>query len=126
MSARLIADLIGLPYQDRGRGPDAYDCEGLFLKVQQRRGYTGGKAANGPTEQRARAWLHVAESDWFPLEAPRAGCAVFFPQELHVGTMYDTQRFFHTSSELGHAHIDSLDAPQWKHKTKFFYDWVPA
>ena len=26
---------IGIPYQDLGRGPDAYDCLGLFLAVQR-------------------------------------------------------------------------------------------
>jgi len=123
LSPRLIADLVGKTYQDRGRGPDVFDCEGLFLEVQHRLGYRGREPFLGTTESRARTWLHVAELDWLSLDSPRAGCAVFFPQELHVGTMYDTQRFFHTSSEMGHAFIDLLDAPQWKHKTKLFYDW---
>lgn len=126
MSARIIADLVGKPYQDRGRGPAVFDCEGLFLEVQRRLGYEGAAAALSTPEQRARGWLHIAGVGWRELDAPRAGCAVFFPQELHVGTMYDRQRFFHTSSEMGYAFIDLLDAPQWKHKTKFFYDWRPA
>ena len=121
----MIADLIGKPYLDRGRGPCAYDCEGLFLEVQRRRGYQGRFPHGGTTEQRARAWRHIADRSWYPIPGPRAGCAAFFPAELHVGTMYDAGRFLHTSSELGEAFLDLVDAPQWAHKQKLFYDWTP-
>ena len=31
-------DLIGLPFQDEGRGPYGYDCYGLLVEVYRRNG----------------------------------------------------------------------------------------
>ena len=126
MSPRLIADLIGAPYAERGRGPHAFDCEGLFLEVQRRRGYAGSVPPAAATEQRARAWMHIAVGEWRELSRPQAGCAVFFAADLHVGTMYDRSRFLHTTSEFGEAYLETLDSPFWCGKTPRFYDWMPA
>ena len=125
LPAGIVADLIGKPYADRGRGPDAYDCEGLFLELQRRRGYSG-TAQSGDQTQRALAWLRIVGRDWVQLQHPQPGCAVFFAGDLHVGTMYDRVRFLHTSSELGGAFLDRLDSPHWKGKKPLFYDWRAA
>lgn len=125
LPARMIADLIGKPYLDRGRGPNMFDCEGLFLEVQRRRGYEGCVPFLGNTKQRARGWMQIADATWTQLATPRPGCAVFFPADLHVGTVYDAGRFLHTSSELGEAFLDTFDSPHWDHKKRLFYDWVP-
>ena len=126
LPARIVADLIGKPYQDGGRGPEVYDCEGMFLELQRRRGYISSPPQLGTKEQRARAWLHIASREWTQLDRPQPGCAVFFSGDLHVGTMYDRTRFVHTSSELGRSFLDRLDSPHWKAKTPLFYDWMTA
>lgn len=33
-----VFDLIGLPYQENGRGPEGYDCYGLAIEVEKRFG----------------------------------------------------------------------------------------
>jgi cell wall-associated NlpC family hydrolase len=38
LSPRLYADLLGKPFADGGRGPDSFDCVGLAIEVQRRRG----------------------------------------------------------------------------------------
>lgn len=122
---RILSDLIGVPYRLDGRGPSEYDCAGLFVEVQRRLGILMQIPATPLTvERQAHTMLHILRREWCEVLRPRPGACVFFPQELHVGTVIDGSRFLHTSEELGYAHIDHLDAPQWAHKQRAFY--IPA
>ena len=123
---RLIADLVGKPYRLDGRGPSEYDCAGLFVEVQRRLGWEVLIPATPHTaERQARAMLHILGTRWWQVQHPAPGRCVYFPQELHVGTMLDGNRFLHTSEEHGAAFVDALDAPQWAHKQREFYIPVP-
>lgn len=115
-------DLIGAPYKLGGRGPAEYDCAGLVIEVQMRQGIPLS-IPHSPHDaaQQLVSMLRILRGAWQELERPRPGCIVFFPTEGHVGTMLDRFRFLHTTSEVGDAHIDSLESELWRTKRRAFY-----
>jgi cell wall-associated NlpC family hydrolase len=122
ISARIIADLLGKPYLLGGRGPDAYDCAGLFAEVQRRLGLPieiPETPQRGSMQQ--TAMMKILAQKWHRLERPVPGCCVFFCTGAHVGTMIDQRRFLHTSELFGSAFVDSLDSPEWRNKLRLFY-----
>ncbi len=123
--ARSIADLIGKPYQEGGRGPEAYDCAGLVVEIQHRL----GRDITIPHTPEGRAAQHVSmlrilAHDWRRLHGPEPGCVVFFESQSHLGTVVDITRFIHTEEDFGAVLIESLGSPRWWRAGRSF--WVPA
>lgn len=117
-------DLIGAPYKLGGRGPE-YDCASLAIEMQRRQGVSI-EIPPSPDKETAqlRTMRLILRIGWRELKRAERGCLVYFPSEGHVGTMLDGFRFLHTTSEVGHAHIDTLESPLWRTKRRSFY--VPA
>jgi cell wall-associated NlpC family hydrolase len=117
-------DLIGALYTLGGRGPE-YDCASLAIELQRRQGFAM-EIPPSPNAESAqlRTMRVILRGAWREIQNPLRGCLVFFPTEAHVGTMLDGFRFLHTTSEVGHAHIDTLESPLWRTKRRAFY--VPA
>lgn len=123
-----IADLIGVPYVIGGRGPCAYDCAGLVLEMQRRHGRKLHIPETGDSKlSDHRAMRLILGADWLllyeTLSGPPAGSVVFFPNDAHVGTMIDSRRFLHTTSDIGYALVESLTSPFWSRKRREF--WTP-
>jgi hypothetical protein len=106
----LWADLIGLPYQHRGRGPDAYDCYGLLLTLCERQGTPIAPLTTPDSAIGIGDAVNALLPQW---EAcPRhAGVALLFLEDglpQHVGVAIDEDRFIHAAVRNGQVAIDHL------------------
>lgn len=91
-----LARLIGLPWVAGARGPDAYDCWGLFLAVQRQ--HFGRDLPEIPVDAlNLRAVLdaftaHPERQRWQPVSAAEEGDAVLMRQArypVHIGVWLD-------------------------------------
>lgn len=106
----LWRDLIGLPFEDRARGPDAYDCFGLLLEIYRRRGLMIADADYGVVRADRAARLLERMTAWRPC-AHAPGVALLFRDEGvpgHVGIALDDDRFIHAAQSLGQVGIGFL------------------
>jgi cell wall-associated NlpC family hydrolase len=111
----LWRDLIGKPFRDRARGPDAYDCFGLFLEINRRRGiiildddYSQDKADRDfRLVRRLTAWKPCAIGPGAGLLFRESGIAG------HVGVAIDEDRFLHAAEDAGQVCLAYL-ARGWK------------
>jgi cell wall-associated NlpC family hydrolase len=97
--------LLGKPYQNGAKGPNAFDCSGLIYHVYQRFDATIPVS----TEGLSKTGYEVSRED------VAAGDIAFFRLKggLHVGMMINAMEFIHASSSRGVA-IDSINLPYWK------------
>jgi hypothetical protein len=122
-----IDDLFGARFADGGRGPDEYDCFGLFEELCRRRGETVAPESN-PVGERAKAAAIAAaieRGEWVRLAAPEPGCAVAFriipPFVSHIGMVLDCgSRFIHIR-QGPNVTVERLDSLRWKHLIAGFY-----
>ena len=96
VAAAELTGLIGLPWVAGARGPDAYDCWGLFLAVQRQ--HFGRALPEIPVDALdLRAVLdaftaHPERQRWQPVSAAEEGDAVLMRQSLypvHIGVWLD-------------------------------------
>lgn len=120
-----IQDLMAARYEEGGRGPEAYDCFGLFAELCRRRGMP---IPDHPTPadlaQRQSDIRIEAAAAWQELNFPEPGCAVLMrigPWVSHIGMVLDGRdRFIHASRRCGIA-TTRLDDPRWKERIAGFY-----
>lgn len=135
-----VADYIGVPFVEKGRGRDGADCwGGVRIVYQDRRGVvlpshdtlyehvgdTAGAARLIETEiARTHAW-HPTE-DYELLDVAR----FFMGRKLgwHAGLIVARNQFLHWRSmtdrdghECGSSCIERLDASQWEHRLRGVY-----
>src|SRR3990167_3015993 len=73
----LILDLMAARYEDGGRGPDTYDCFGLFAELCRRRGVVIPEHPSPADLPQREADIRTeAAQHWIPLNAPEVGGAV--------------------------------------------------
>lgn len=116
-------DLIGLPFRDRARGPEAYDCFGLMLEVYRRRGLEIADADYSVARADRAARLLERLTAWRPC-ALGPGAALLFREEGvpgHVGIALDDDRFLHAAQSLGQVGIGFLSRG-WKHRLLGAYE----
>jgi cell wall-associated NlpC family hydrolase len=124
MTAADLNDLFFAHYVAGGRGPQAFDCFGLFREVCRRRGVL---VPEHPTPMdladREFAIVSVAAT-WRRLAAPQPWCAAVFrigPFVSHLGVVLDDGlRFIHASRGSGIA-IEPLASPRWAQRIAGYY-----
>jgi len=110
----LWVDLVGLPFRSGGRGPDAYDCYGVLLKVFARRGI--GRPPLDTTvddSEIARMVALALGTHWSRIEAPEPGCALLFRDRgvvRHVGIYIGSDRFLHATEAKRQVLVERLSA----------------
>lgn len=119
-----IDDLMGARYEEGGRGPDTYDCFGLFAELCRRRGVA---IPDHPTpadlHQRQSDIMIAAATEWIALDAPEVGCAVVLrigPWMSHIGMVLEGGKFIHASKGSGIT-VARLDDVQWVERIAGFY-----
>ena len=105
------AGLIGKPYKNGAKGPDAFDCSGFVHYVFKR------YEINVPytTEELARTGYQVSK------ENALAGDLVIFTikRSYHIGIMMNEREFLHASTSRG-VTIGNLDQPYWRRSLSQF------
>ena len=97
-----IQDLIGLPYVHGARGPNAYDCWGLCVKIYSRlnRDLPDYPVAHLTREEtKALIMGHARDrAEW--IDVPEDWCFVFDGRDGHIGLYYGG-RVVHSARALG-------------------------
>lgn len=127
-----LNDLIGKPYKDNGRGPDAYDCWGLCMEVMRRAGRdlpdisipSADDSRRDLVElQRRRNFRKIPQAQPWSLVLFR----IFDDQnkeKWHVGVVLEGgQRFVHITGKSCVA-IVALNHPVWGLFLEGFYHYV--
>lgn len=122
LAPRLYADLIGKPFVDGARGPDAFDCWGLLQCVLRRMGHEPTDFPSNPALLRPA--LH---DEWQPLDPceVRAGDGILLRSlnpryEWHVGMVVDLGRMLH-ARESANVCVERFDSPAYARRIVGFY-----
>ena len=102
---RYAVTLLGKPYKNGAKGPDAFDCSGFVYYVYGR----FGMAVPVSTEGLDKIGYEIGRSD------VASGDLVVFliKRERHVGIMINRLEFIHASKSRG-VTVDSVKAAYWK------------
>lgn len=127
-----VSDLIGKPFADNGRGPEAYDCYGLVIEVMRRIGVVlpdYNLLCGGHDPAHIAASVEAASADWEKIEGPEIGSLVTiaypFPGTIsHVGVVIGTDLFIHTRKATGGVSIDRLSSVAWSKRIRGFYRYI--
>jgi cell wall-associated NlpC family hydrolase len=122
-----ISDLIGIPFKNRGRGPEEYDCYGLVQEIYRRCGidipdYT----VNALDFMAVNAVYQENKKIWIPTERPEFPdvLAMKFNSPLvnHVGVYLGNHQFVH-AREGSNSCIESTEHVYWKRAIVAYYKW---
>jgi cell wall-associated NlpC family hydrolase len=97
-----IQDLVGLPYVHGARGPNAYDCWGVCIKIYARmnRELPDYHVSHLTHEQTKALILGYARDHAEWIDAPEDWCFVFDRRSGHIGLYYGG-RVVHSARTLG-------------------------
>jgi cell wall-associated NlpC family hydrolase len=122
---KLVSDLVGIPFVDRGRTLAGVDCWGLCMLVFHRFGYELPEYPIGAFEC---AQIHQAimqdRQIWQELKEPQAPCLVIMRLGgkdfvNHCGIYLGKRLMLHTRSKTGSV-IEKIDKPIFKPLIKGF------
>lgn len=123
-----VNDWVGIPYQKLGRGPDGYDCLGLFVALQRVR---HNRSVFDPlclVSAAARQKLaEAAKADWVPVDEAREGDALLFNfrgMPLHVAYALGGRMMLHTSQDTGESLIEDYRAACWGDRLEGIYTYA--
>lgn len=105
-------DWVGLAYRELGRGPEAYDCLGLFLALQRER---HDRTLFDPLcTMTAAARMRLADQmrhEWRQVDVASEGAALVFRvrgMELHVGYALNERQMIHACGDVGESVIEDF------------------
>lgn len=118
-------DWVGLPYAELGRGPEEYDCLGLFLTLQRVR---HGRELFDPlctmTEAVRMGLADRNRPQWRKVQQAVEGAALLFKVKghaLHMGYALDARRMLHASGEVGETVIEDFTGSAWRARLEGIY-----
>lgn len=124
-----VAPWIGLPFRDKGRGPDAYDCWGLVRAVLAAQfgidlpDYAGAYT-NAHDHASVAAAVDAGLTDgWTTVDDPRAGDLLVIKiadRPWHCGLMVTPDRFLHVPDKGTSCH-ERLDNVIWTRRIEGIY-----
>lgn len=118
------ADLIGVPFQYGGRGPDHYDCYGLVMECARRNGVTLPDFGFADDQAMVAAMMGATLPQWQQV-APQAGAVVLFRvgrYVSHVGYMTSPHHMIHAWKEHGGVCVERI--ADWQQRIVGFYKHV--
>ncbi len=122
LDVKLYADLIGKPFLEGARGPEAYDCWGLLQAVLRRMGHNPTDFPSDPA-----LLLQAVSDEWQPLdrEPIEPGDGILLRSTIaryvwHVGVVVSPGRYLHARESVG-ACVERFDTPAVRRRTAGFY-----
>lgn len=122
-----ISDLLGKPFTDGGRGPDAYDCWGLACEVFRRYGIElpdyqvscyAPEQIDSTYRDQVSGWVRVSGIPPVPsLVVIRFNQVIFCN---HVGVYIGDGRFIHAREKTGVC-VESVNHIYWARKVEGYY-----
>ncbi len=122
---------IGLPFSEKGRGPDSFDCWGLAMEIYRtdhpRRialpGYESLYADSSDSRTIGRLSYDVREQGWREVRKPEAFDLILlrmcgFP--MHVGIVTKPGHMVHCTEGIGVTH-ESFESTRWRNKVLGFF-----
>lgn len=100
---------MGKRYEKAGRGPDAYDCFGLFMDVQQN---VFDVFVPDVLGDEYRAAIELQRANWRQCEAAIEGDAILFrigSRDLHIGVALNNKDMLHAH------HTGGVCVEPWNH-----------
>lgn len=116
-----ISDLIGVPFDYGGRGPDHYDCYGLLMELYKRIGIEIPDYGSSSQGAVIIAMMLGRLNDWREVET-KPGCTLLIklPMSMHVGFLLPYNKFIHTTKMTGGVTIEYLR--NWNRKILGYYE----
>lgn len=120
---RLYADLIGTPFRDGARGPDAFDCWGLLQAVLRRMGHFPTDFPSDPAllfQAITDEWQHIEHAaqvhpgDGILLRSTNP------KYQWHVGVVIAPGHFLH-AREAANVCVERYDSPAYRRRIAGFY-----
>ena len=124
-----LTPYIGLPFENKGRGPACYDCWGLLrllyadLKGQALPSLDGGYSDAHDSARVERLALREISRAWEKVETPQPYDAVVFymrGKASHIGMMIDADHFIHTLPGRESC-IERINSSIWNRTREGFY-----
>lgn len=120
MNSALWLDLLGKPFRDGARGPEAYDCVGVFLEIQRR---LGRDIAAWGSHTRL---LAAAKEQWALTAAPEPGDGILLHSinpPWHIATVCGHGYMIHAHPDCGSVVRERYNRFPWHNRIEGFYRW---
>lgn len=119
----LFRDLIGVPFEYDGRGPDQYDCYGLVRKILSDAGIDIPDYRSPSDGPKIAAMMACELKLWKKTELKRGVVILFrMARTTHVGYYMGDDKFIHTTEATGGVTIERLSV--WAGKVMGYYEYV--
>jgi cell wall-associated NlpC family hydrolase len=114
---------VGLAYAELGRGPEAFDCLGLFLALQ--RDFMGRDLPDPyclMSEARGASLIDAERPRWVESGVADFGDAVLFRagRAWHIGFALDAHRMLHIEDDIG-SRIELFGTTRWGTRLEGIY-----
>lgn len=117
-------DLIGVPFEWGGRGPDSYDCYGVCRELLRRCGKYAPDYNSPDNWQASSELIGVSKNEWRACEEKPGAVLVLNVLGLHshVGFIVSKYKFVHAWHKAGGVVVE--DMIDWKHRKLGTYEYV--
>lgn len=117
------SDLIGIPFEYNGRGPDKFDCYGLVRHIHEQKGIQIPDYSSPSDGAMITAMMLGELRLWGNCEL-KPGAVLLFrvPGNLHVGTYLGDDWFLHTWEPSGGVVRERLS--DWENRLMGIYEYV--
>lgn len=109
-----FADLIGVPFRWKARGPDHFDCYGLVEEIERRHGRSIPDVLSPTTFETINQLIDQMVPLWTPCEqGPGAVVCIRIGRHVtHVGVVLPHGRMLHCWEKAGGVCVERIDVWQ--------------
>lgn len=125
-----INDLVGIPFENKGRSLEGCDCWGLLrLYYQELLSITlpsYDQYDNTQDGEKIASLINHYKDAWQPVTEPQLSDVVLMRvdgQDMHVGVYVGDSKFLHIR-DGGFSTIEKLRSPKWQNRIAGYYRYV--
>ena len=119
-------DLIGMPFEYGGRGPERFDCYGLVMECARRDGITLPDFGFANRQALVHAMMGATMPQWIDVRRQPGAVVLIRVGRFvsHVGYMVNDHQMIHAWEKSNGVTIVNVDT--WKHRIVGFYKHVAS